>query len=361
MLWAIGEVQEKKLNKGQKRLKKYKARVETEGRVFQGFDAYQKVIDSGVDIVILTTTPVFRPQHLKACVVAGKHVFAEKPLAVDIPGMKSIEESAKLAKQKGLSIMTGFVYRYTKDTKTFYDEVSNGAIGKVISAYSTFLSGQVNPIPPSKYRPKTMSDLQWCLPFWQNFVEMAGDSIVEQSIHSVDKLNWVMGGEKPIAAIANGGRQNKLDGANIFDHFSVTYEYANGRRAFLASRQMKRVFNQTKDEVFGSNGYAVHGKGIYRGDKLVKEIKRIGLGYMDEHKIFMKYIRADKAFGDILESAAQSCYMAIMGRMAAYTGKRVTWEQMMNSKDNMLNIDDLSWSSDFKPRSVPNPGITPLI
>ena len=360
ILWSVGEIQEKKLTKGIGRLKKYGERIQVENRVFDGFDAYQKVIDSGVDIVLLTTTPAFRPMHLEACIEAGKHVFAEKPLAVDIPGMISVEQTAKKAKKKGLSILTGFVYRYTKGTKDFYEAIQNGAIGKVTSAYSTYLAGQVNPIPPTKYRPKTMSDLEWSLPFWQNFVELAGDSIVEQSIHSVDKLNWAMEQEQPIAAIANGGRQVNLDGANIFDHFSVTYEYANGRRAFLSSRQLKGGYKETKDEVFGTDGHGVHGKGIFK-DKLVKEIKRSGLGYTDEHKLLMSHIRAGKVFSDIDTSAAQSTYMAILGRMAAYTGKRITWEQMMASKDSMINTTDISWSSGFKPRDVSLPGITPFV
>jgi len=360
ILWSVGEVQDKKLVEGLKRLEKYKDRIQTEGRVFKEFDAYQKVIDSGVDIVLLTTTPVFRPVHLKACVEAGKHVFAEKPLAVDVPGLLSVEASAKLAKEKGLSIMTGFVYRYTPSTQEFYQAIDKGGIGKVLSASSTYLAGQVNPIPSSKFRPKTMSDLEWNLPFWQNFVEWSGDSIVEQSIHSVDKLNWVMGGERPIAAIANGGRQVELDGANIFDHFSVIYEYANGRRAFLSSRQVKSAYNETSDEVFGTLGYAVHGKGLFRGET-VTEIKRGGLGYVDEHVLLMQHIRSGQVFHDIDTSAAQSNYMGILGRIAAYTGKRVTWEQMMASTDSMFKTEDVSWQSSFQPRGIPKPGITPLI
>ncbi len=363
VLWSIGDVFQKKIDNSVRRLSKLDRVKLPKERQFVGFDAYQKVIDSGVDIVLLTTTPAFRPLHLKAAIDGGKHVFAEKPLAVDVPGVKSVLESAKKARANGLSILTGFVWRYTERTQQLYLKIHNGDIGDVVSVYSHYFAGRVHPLPDPKYRPLGMSDIEWKLPYWQNFVELSGDSIVEQSIHSVDKISWAFNDKPPLSCTANGGRQVALPGTNIFDHFSVNYEYEGGARAFLSSRQIGRCHNGTEDHITGTAGSAKVGgvASITKEKENVWTSTKGGLGYVDEHKLFVDHIRRGEVYCDVDVSAATSTYLAIMGRMAAYTGKYVTWKDLMNSKESFIDVGSMDYDKPFAHRDIAQPGVTKFI
>src|SRR5262245_18706832 len=197
-----------------------KVKVRANSR-FVGLDAYQKVIDSGIDVVLLASPPGFRPVHLKAAVDAGKHIFCEKPMATDAPGVRSVLESVKAAKEKNLSLVAGFCWRYEGARREFYKHVHDGAIGDIRAIYATYYAGPVKPMPPATARAEGTGDLEWQLRNWYNFAWLSGDGYVEQACHSVDKVAWAMKDQSPLKAVAVGGRQTPNNEGNIFDHMFV--------------------------------------------------------------------------------------------------------------------------------------------
>ena len=329
---------------------------------FLGLDAYRKVIESGVDLVILTTPPSFRPQHIKAAIDSGAHVFCEKPMATDAPGLRSVMASVAEAKRKRLAIVAGFCWRYDLARRELYQRIHDGQIGDICSIYATYYTGPVNPIVPETQRRPGESDMEWQLRFWQNFVWLSGDSIMEQAIHSVDKIAWAMKEEMPIKAVANGGRQIPANGGNIFDHFSVVYEYANGMRTHLGSRQISGCYNENSDFIYGSKGMGhingwrdvtIQGDNDwrYRGEK--RDM------YQIEHDELMASIRKGEPINDG-DRMVTSCMMGIMGRMAAYTGQEVTWEEAMNSQEKLVP-DELDWDMFLPVAPIARPGRTEVI
>jgi len=194
VLTAMGDAFEDQLQKSLQSLRKAqpdKVKVTPE-KCFVGLDAYQKVIDSGVEVVLLATPPGFRPVHLQAAVAAGKHVFCEKPMATDAPGVRAVLESVKAAKEKSLSLVAGFCWRYEVARREFYRRVHEGAIGDLRAIYATYYTGQVKPMPAPGERPGGMGDLEWQLRNWYDFTWLSGDGYVEQACHSVDKVAWAM-------------------------------------------------------------------------------------------------------------------------------------------------------------------------
>ncbi len=332
------------------------------GTRFLGLDAYQQVIDSGVDLVILTSPPAFRPRHLQAAVAAGKHVFCEKPMATDSAGLRSVMASVAEAKRRKLAIVAGFCWRYDTPRRQLYQRILDGAIGEIRSIYATYYTGPVNPIVPETERGPETTDVEWQLRYWQNFVWLSGDSILEQAIHSVDKIAWAMGEEMPVKAVANGGRQVPAHGGNIFDHFSVAYEYAGGIRTHLGSRQIAGCYNENSDYIYGSKGTGlIEGWSRVRIDSadpwMFSGPKKDM--YQIEHDELFASIRAGEPINDG-DRMVTSCMMGVMGRLAAYTGKEVTWEEAMNSQENLVP-DVLSWDMDLPVRPMARPGLTPLI
>src|ERR1039458_1978555 len=209
VLTAMGDAFEDQLQKSLQSLQKAhpeKVKVTPE-KCFVGLDAYQKVIDSGVDVVLLATPPGFRPVHLKAAVDAGKHIFCEKPMATDAPGVRSVLDSVKAAKEKSLSLVAGFCWRYEVARREFYRRLHAGAIGDLRAIYATYYTGPVKPMPPASERPAAMGDLEWQMRNWYNFTWLSGDGYVEQAVHSVDKVAWAMKDQPPLKAVAVGGRQ----------------------------------------------------------------------------------------------------------------------------------------------------------
>jgi predicted dehydrogenase len=235
VLTAMADVFEDRLNIGLKALEKEvpdKVKVDPDHR-FVGLDAFQKVIDSGVDVVVLATPPGFRPQHLKAAVAAGKHIFCEKPVATDGPGIRSVLESVAEAKRKNIALVAGFCWRYNLAERALFERILDGKIGDVQVVYGTYYTSPVKPMPAASTRPAGSTDLEWQLRNWMNFSWLSGDSIVEQAVHAVDWMCWANKDVPPVKAVAVGGRQIPAEGGNIFDHFEVNYEYANGSRGFI--------------------------------------------------------------------------------------------------------------------------------
>jgi len=317
-------------------LKTDRVAVPPESR-FVGFDSYQKVIDSDVDVVLLTSYPAFRPAHLKAAIAAGKHVFAEKPVAVDGPGIRSVLESAALAKQKNLAILVGFCWRYHTGMKAVFDQVLGGTIGDVLSSHTTYYTSTLSKRP----RKPEWSDIEFQLRNWWHFAWISGDHIVEQAVHSVDRLAWSFNDKLPTKVIALGGRAARTgpESGDVFDHFSAVYEYDDGRRAFHSTRQMDGCPSDNTDYIYGTKGRATVNGWVptlecknLAGQPLWKYSGPPPLDmYQSEHNELFKSIRAGKPINDC-ERGTHSTMMAIMARMAAYTGQTITWDQAMNSK-----------------------------
>ena len=224
-LWAMGDVFRDKIDSS---LQVLKAQFEqqpdklnvAEERKFDGLDAYQKVINSGVDVVLLTTSPGFRPLHIKAAVDAGKHVFCEKPMAVDAAGVRSVIESVKKAKEKNLALVDGFVWRWTKANQEAYKRIHAGEIGDILAIYSSYYTGAVDRYPKWN-RTNTKTDLEWMIRRWYYHTWLGGDHVVEQAVHSIDKMLWTMKDVPPeqVVATAMSGMRNMLVEADNFQGY----------------------------------------------------------------------------------------------------------------------------------------------
>jgi predicted dehydrogenase len=364
VLTAMADVFESQLQNSLKSLQKdFSDKVKvTPEKCFVGLDAYQKLIDSGVDVVLLATPPGFRPVHLKAAIDAGKHVFCEKPMATDAPGVRSVLESVKAAKEKNLSLVAGFCWRYDTARREFYKRIHDGAIGEIRAIYATYYAGQVKPLPPGVERPSGMSDLEWQLRNWYNFVWLCGDGFVEQACHSVDKVAWALKDQPPLKAVAVGGRQTPNQG-NIFDHMFVVYEFPNDVRGFLGQRQVGNTHTDNSDYLMGSEGLGksgwnppyIKGKQTWR---YREQGKRVDM-YQIEHNELFASIRSGKPINDG-ERMAQSTLMGLMGRMAAYTGQEVTWEQAMSSQEKLVP-DHLDWNMKLEIAPMAMPGVTRFV
>ncbi len=357
ILWAAGDIFEDRMKKVAGFERKFSGRVDTDGgkRNFVGFDAYQKVIDSGVDIVLLTSTPAFRPKHFAAAVAAGKHVFIEKPFALDIPGLKSIIDTAKKAQSNGQSVLTGLVWRYTPHLMEMHKRIQGGEIGEVLSTSSSYCGGgRPNKMPDIKFKPPTMSDMEWSLRYWQNFLELSGDGILEFMIHGIDRLTWAMGNKIPVKCYANGSNTAPLEGANNWDSFNIRYEYADGRTSNFFGRQVPGTYTDSSDNIVGTKGRAVaQGKNaaIIKDGKTIWQSKS-ALGYVNEHKILISHIRSGKVFNDVIDQLANSHIHGIMGRAAGYTGKLITDKQILSSTDQLLKTEKLDFTTPFTARKT---------
>ncbi|MEP7367190.1 MAG: Gfo/Idh/MocA family oxidoreductase [Acidobacteriota bacterium] len=312
-----------------------------ETNIFLGLDAYKKLIASGVDVVLLATPPGFRPLHLRAAIEAGKHVFCEKPISVDAPGVRSVMETARMAKEKNLALVAGFCWRYSTHIRETFEQVHSGAIGNIAAYYATYYTSPVKPMPPASQRPPGISDNEWMLRNWYNFNWLCGDGLVEQAIHSADKIAWAMHDQPPVSCVAVGGRQIPAEGGNIFDHFEVNYLYPNNVRAFLGCRQIEGCYNENSDYILGSSGAVTIGRGPLpriEGSKPWTFTGQKNDMYQAEHDALFASIRRNEPINDGIWMAT-STMLGIMGRMAAYTGQKITWEQAMNSQEVLFPMD----------------------
>lgn len=369
ILWAVGDAFEDKLTTSLEGLKQnHPNQVDVpESRKFVGLDAYQKVIDSGVDVVLLTTPPAFRPIHFKAAVAAGKHCFLEKPMATDSPGLRSVIETVAEAKRKNLGVCAGFCWRYHPGMRETFKRLADGAIGTLLANYNTYNTGAVDRYPKWN-RKNTPRDLEWQLRRWYYFTWSGGDSIVEQACHSVDKMGWALGDVPPIKCVGHGGRQVRTgeDYGNIFDHFSIVYDYPNNVRAFHASRQINLTAAANTDSFYGSAGTCeINGSSKQfvikdlKGNVTWRHAPEKSDMYQVEHDEFFASIRAGNPINDG-DRMATSTLLSIMGRMAAYTGQEITWEMAMNSKEKLVP-DQFDWDMKLPVPPVALPGITPFV
>lgn len=326
---------------------------------FVGFDAYQRVIDCGVDVVVMATPPHFRPQHLKAAVDAGKHCFVEKPIAVDGPGVRSVLATCEEAKKKGLSIVSGLCYRYERAKQETFKRVHEGAIGDIVALNTVYNTSFTRYSP----RKPNWSDMEYQIRNWFYYTWLSGDHIVEQHVHSLDKVAWAMRDEYPVKAYGVGGRQSRTDPkmGQIFDHHSVVYEFKNGVKAYSQCRQQVDCYTEVSDQIIGNKGFCNVMKHEIVGAKPWRrrpDKKNNDDMYQNEHNDFMASIRSGKPINNG-EYMSYSSLMAIMGRMATYTGQLITWDMALHSKDDMTPAK-YEWSElDVAP--VARPGVTKFI
>ncbi|HPS00825.1 MAG TPA: Gfo/Idh/MocA family oxidoreductase [Candidatus Sumerlaeota bacterium] len=336
---------------------KFKITPETS---FVGFDAYQKVLASGVDLVILTAPPGFRALHLKAAVEAGKHVFMEKPVAVDPAGVKSVIESARKAKEKNLSIVAGTQRRHQKHYLEFMKRIQDGAIGDIVAAEAYWV-GDYDYYTPLDKKPE-WSDMEYQCRNWNYYTWLSGDHIVEQHVHNLDIMNWATGAH-PIQCLGMGGRHQRTaeNCGHIFDHFSVQYEYPNNVRVTSFCRQMKNCpASRVSERVVGTKGvlYIDGSSGFIEGANPYKYEGENVNPYVQEHADLVESIRKNQALNEA-ERVAESSMVAVIGRMSAYTGSMVKWDWAM--KASKLDLAPAKYELGPLPvEPVAMPGITKL-
>ncbi len=324
---------------------------------FVGLDAIDKVLETDCDVVLLTTPPGFRPEHFEKCVAAGKHTFCEKPCATDATGIRRFMEAAKVSRDKHLGVQSGFCWRSSLGERAVFEQIQKGAIGQVRAVYGDYLTGT----PWVKPRKEEWSDLEWQLRNWPYFTWLSGDHLVEQAVHSVDKMSWAFGDVDPVRAIALGGRQQRVEPeyGQIYDHFGVMYEYPEGGRGFIFCRQQAGTFSETTDHIIGSKG-SCDINGSAKVQRISGETTWRYQGpsadmYQTEHDEFFASIRAGNPL-NFADKLAHSTMVAILGRMAAYSGQSVTWEDAMASKEVLAPAAPLTWDMKLEVPAVAMPG-----
>ncbi|MCY2965227.1 MAG: Gfo/Idh/MocA family oxidoreductase, partial [Planctomycetota bacterium] len=327
-------------------------------RRFTGFDAYKQVI-ACCDVVLLCTPPQFRPLHLKTAVDAGRHVFAEKPVAVDAPGVRSVLATCEEAKRKGLSVVSGLCLRYDNGFRETIRRIHEGEIGDVVSLEANDYRGTVWVKP----RESDWTDMVWQMRNWYYFTWLSGDFNVEQHVHYLDVCSWVMGNQYPVQAVGMGGRQVRTEPqfGQIFDHFSVVYEFANGVTFYSNCRQQSECARDMSVKIAGANGRGLLTE-KQRGQKLKSSKAEwvfsgpANLMYQTEHDELFASIRNGTPINNG-EYMAKSTLLGIMGRMAAYTGQRITWEMALNSQED-LTPPAYDWNVALAVPPVARPGVT---
>ncbi len=303
---------------------------------YTGFDGAAKLIASDVDVVLLATAPHFRPAHLKAAIEAGKHVFCEKPMAVDAPGVRSVMETVAAARAKKLSLVAGFCWRYSVRHREMWKRLHEGAVGKILAFYSTYNATPLG----TKKRDPSWSEIDFQLRNWQHFTWLSGDHIAEQAVHSLDKMAWAFKDAPPLSCTAIGGRQARFgeERGDVWDHFGVTFDYADGAKGFHMCRQIDGCSTDNSDWVWGDEGSGfcngwtpllkIDGKHAWEYEGDGNDM------YQQEHDELFAAIRAGTPINDG-DWMTRSTMLAIMARMAAYTGQTITWDQAMHSAEHL--------------------------
>lgn len=327
---------------------------------FVGFDAYQHVIDSDVDVVLLATPPHFRPQHLRAALTAGKHVFAEKPVAVDAPGVRSVLESTELARQKGLYLVSGLNSRYSHLLQQMMQRIHEGAIGEIMAAHAIRYGSGVWVRP----RQPQMTEMEYQMRNWYYFTWLSGDFNVEQFVHQYDQVSWAMQDEYPVRCYGTGGRQARTgdEHGHIYDHFSSVFEYANGANAYMTTRHQPGCDNESQVILHGTKGSAT----LSRGDLQIMgqnawrpEERSEKDSHQLEHDAFFAALRGGRLVNNG-QYMAHSTLMAIMARMSAYTGRTLAWEEALRSTEE-LSPSAYTWEGTPPAANVAVPGVTPFV
>lgn len=324
---------------------------------FVGFDAYRQVI-ANVDVVLLCSPPGFRPMHIKAAVEANKHVFAEKPVAVDAPGVRSVLATCEEARRKNLSVVSGLCLRYSNHYREMMKRIHDGAIGQVTAIQANDLRGRIWMFP----RQPEWTDMEWQMRNWYYFTWLSGDFNVEQHVHNLDVAAWVMNNQYPVRCFGMGGRSARSgpEFGHIYDHFAITYEYENGVRLQSNTRQIQGCKNDIAVYAFGSKGIGdiSERRMVITGENAWQTRTRDNDFYQTEHDELFASIRNGRPINNG-EYMCKSTQLAIMGRMAAYTGQQITWDQAWNSREDLMP-ERLAWGPIPTP-TVAIPGQTRFV
>ena len=298
-------------------------------RRFVGFDAYQKAVDSGVDMVILATHPHFRPTHYEYAVKQGKHVFMEKPVAVDAPGVRQILAANNEAKQKNLKVVVGLMHRHNLRIQETVKRLQDGGAGPISLMRCYWCTGPLRDTPP-RSAPMTEMDYQLRNPY--HFVWLSGDYIVDALLHSIDVACWAKG-THPTSAQGVGGRTvlSKTQSGDIFDHHFVEFAFSDESRMLAEAREIPGCWSNTGTYLHGTTGRSEVGRGAIDGEKPWRFRGNVPNPYQVEHDVLIGAIRRNQPHNEV-DYAATSTMTAIMGRMASYSGQMVDWETAINSK-----------------------------
>jgi predicted dehydrogenase len=358
---ALGDVLQDHMDQCRDNLAK-KAQVQVANdHCFLGFDAYKKVLESDVDVVLMATPPHFRPQYFDAAVEAKKHCFIEKPCAVDAPGIRSILATGQKAAAYNLCVLAGTQRRHDRTYKETYNRVSHGAIGKIVGACGRWNQGH----QWSTQKKKEWSDMEYMIRDWPNWRWLSGDHILEQHVHNLDVALWFTG-MNPTKVIASGGRAQRVDG-DQFDYFNSQFTYPNGGILESMCRQIDGCANDISEYVVGTEGYTnckntifdLTGKVVWKYQEPGQDPGKTKFSSMDqEHVDFVTAIRTNQPINEA-EHVAHSTLTAIMGRTAAYTGKEVTWDEMMDSNERLGPTEYAMGPVPIK-AEVPVPGNTAM-
>jgi len=335
-------------------------------RRFVGFDAYKKLLQTDVQMVLLTTPPHWRAQHFQAAVEAGKHVFMEKPAGVDPKAIRSMIETGELARQKKLSVVAGTQRRHSRMYNEIIRRIHDGQIGDIVAGQGYWNGGDMLGYW-QWYEKEGRSDMEWQCRSWPWFTWTSGDHIVEQHVHNLDVLNWAIGAH-PVQCVGMGGRAVRTLG-NIYDHFAVEFEYPNGVRVSSYCRQINGCTNTIAERVVGTKGVADFERGVITGEKPFEFFPKSGTPeerrkldpdhYVMEFADLISSIRKGEPINEA-RNVAESTMNAVMGRMSAYTGRALKWDWAMNASKLDLAPAKYEWG-DLPAAPVAVPGQTPLV
>ena len=383
-LVAIGDAFKDQLDGSLNRLKKSAEGDDTkiincpEDRQFVGFDAFKKVIDSDIDLVILATPPGFRPMMFEYAVEKGKHVFMEKPVASDAPGIRKVMEAAKKAQEKNLKVGVGLQRRHRNSYRELIGKVKDGLIGDLTHMRVYWNSGGV--WDPRKSRDEVATEMEYQMRNWYYYTWLCADHITEQHIHNIDVGNWIMSeltdGEvdHPEFALGMGGRQVRTDPkyGEIYDHFACQFTYPNDIVMFSECRHIRNCWNSVEEHLHGTKGVMNLSDGgrnswqIWGEEKPERWRGKIDDAYQVEHDELFAAVRNDTPYSEA-DYGAKSTMTAILGRLATYSGKKVTWDEAMTSEKSLIP-DELGWEVDppVLPNEdgvypVPMPGVTKVL
>lgn len=348
--------------KGNGSLNQAQIDVPPENRI-AGIDCHEKVVDL-CDVVLFASTPGFRPVQVEYAVSKRKHMFVEKPVAVDGPGLRKIWQACNEAKDLGIAVVTGLCYRYEKKKQAVYEKIHEGAVGRINAVQCSYDTGALW----HRGQKPEWSEMETQLRNWLYYTWCSGDHVAEQAIHNLDKLIWAMNDQPPQSVRAQGGRIVRTDPmyGNVFDHFSAVFDWGDNVRGFFSCRQWAGAHRKVSDHVYGDLGTAhtqparpyienLEGERTWRWrapEGMVDDM------YQNEHDAMFASIRAGKPIhnGDVM---CRATLLALMVRMSAYTGQEISWNQALESKEDLTPESFAFGPSPVHP--VAQPGITPFI
>jgi len=362
-LVAMGDLFKDRIDRSRRTLKERlgeKIKV-TQDTCFVGWDAYKKVLACDVDMVILTEPPHFRPGHLKAAIRAGKHVFMEKPVAVDPVGVRSVIASSELADRKKLTIVAGTQMRRISHLAEGIKRIHDGALGELVGGQCVRIGGGMLTWG-QKQRQPNWSDMEWHLRRWLFLTWLSGDFIVEMHVHNLDVMNWALGAH-PVQCIGMGGREVRTapEYGNVYDHFAVEYEYPNGVRIEFMGAQIEGCTARNDQRFVGTKGraYTDFGRVVIEGRNEFEYAWDEVDPCIKQHADQIAAIREGKRLNEG-KRIAESTLTSIMGRMSAYTGRALKWDWAMNASKLDLSPPRYGFG-DLPTRSVAIPGKTQLV